>query len=247
MFGGGIRMSVPYVCASAAERGIIRSHSPSTMKVAQLRFRLVVGVTTVIVAVGYAFAYVAHHDWFGVGDLIAMTTWSLPLAFGIAGFMPALSGRISRFSAPLSYSVFAASGVMLGFLWAVLVALVLGGWIAAFSFPVLWCWVVGGFFGGLAAGWMIHPRSWTVAAVLIVLASVAIVRINNYASEPERAIRVVIKADANAEEVDSVWMDVLGRRTGRGAEHAILPSLSSVSAEPKEGNRHRRLRPEHHR
>lgn len=67
------------------------------------------------------------------------------------------------------------------------------------------------------------------------LVSISLVRVNEWASEPERAIRVVIKANANAEEVDSVWMDVLGHRTGRGAEHSLLPSLSSVGAEPTEG------------
>jgi MFS family permease len=205
------------------------------MKVAQLRFPFVVGVTTVLAAVGYAATYVALHDWFGRGDLIALMTWSLPLAFGVAVLITALSARISRASAALTFVLCAVSGAMLGVLWTSLVALVLGGWIATFSFPVLWCWVAGGFLGGLAAAWMSHPRSRAVPGVLILVASIALVRINTYASQPERAIRVVIKADANAEEVDSVWMDVLGRRTGRGAEHALLPGLSSVGGAPKEG------------
>ena len=213
----------------------MQPHTLFIMKVAQLRFQFVVGVTTVIAAVGYATTYVALHDWFGRGDLIAMMTWSLPLAFGVAVLMTALSARIARTSAALTFVLFAASGAILGVLWTVLVALVLGGWIAAFSFPVLWCWVAGGFLGGIAAAWRTHPRSWAVAGVLMLLGSIALVRLNNYASEPERAIRVVIKADANAEEVDGVWMDVLGRRTGRGAEHALLPSLSSVGAAPREG------------
>ncbi len=205
------------------------------MTTEQRRLQLVVGVTTVITAVGYATSYVALHDWFGRGDLIAMMAWSLPLAFGVAVLMTALSARIPRASAALTFVLFAASGALLGVLWTVLVALVLGGWIVAFSFPVLWCWVTAGFLGGLAAAWRMHPRSWAVAGVLIVLGSIALVRLNNTASEPERAIRVVIKADANAEEVDSVWMDVLGRRTGRGAEHSLLPTLSSVGGGPKEG------------
>jgi len=100
---------------------------------------------------------------------------------------------------------------------------------------VLLCWVAGGLIGGLTAAWWMHPRSWPVAGLLIVLGSIVIVRVNEYASEPERAIRIVNKANAAAEEVDSVWMDVLGHRTGRGAEHSLLPSLSSVGAEPKEG------------
>lgn len=99
------------------------------MTVAQIRFQLAVGITTMIAALEYATAYVALNDWFGRGDLIAMMTWSLPLAFGVPVFMTALSARISRAGLPLTFAVLAASGAILGALWTLLVALVLSVWI----------------------------------------------------------------------------------------------------------------------
>ncbi len=45
----------------------------------------------------------------------------------------------------------AAIGVLTGVLWTFAAALILGGWIGAFSFPVLYCWAIGGLLGGLVA------------------------------------------------------------------------------------------------
>ncbi|MCC6245942.1 MAG: hypothetical protein IT353_24125 [Gemmatimonadaceae bacterium] len=205
------------------------------MNSAPFRSRFIIGGTALLVSVGYAAAHVVMHDGFGRDDLPALVTWSLPLALGVAVVMNALSARVSRASAAATFVLYAASGAIVGLLWTLLVLLLLGDWIWTFSFPVLWCWVSGGFFGGLAAARMTHPRSWGVPSALIVLGATALVLITDAATEPERAIRVVIKADANDEEVDSVWMDVLSRRTGRGEEHSLLPSLSSVGRAPKDG------------
>lgn len=206
-----------------------------TASVAPFRSRFIIGGTALLVSVGYAAVYVAMHDGFGRDDLPALVIWSLPLALGVAVIMNALSARITRASAAVTFVLCAASGAIVGFLWTVLVLLVLGDSIWTFSVPVLWCWVSGGFIGGLAAAWRTHPRSWVVPSVLMVLGAITLVLIKDAATEPERAIRVVIKADANDEEVDSVWMDVLSRRTGRGEEHSLLPSLSSVGGAIKEG------------
>jgi hypothetical protein len=197
------------------------------MRDVRLRFRLVVGVTTMIAALGFATAYVATHDWFGRGDLAAMAIWSLPLSFAASGLMTALSARISRRSTGFAFAVLVPSGAILGVLWTLLAATILGGWILAFSFPVLLCWVAGGFLGGIAAALSIHPRSWPIAALLTLVGAVGILRIHTWASEPERAIRVVLKPMATEGEVDSVWINVLSRRTGRGDEHYFVPSINS--------------------
>lgn len=55
------------------------------------------------------------------------------------------------------------------------------------------------------------------------------------ASAPEHAIRVVVKPNATEVEVNRVWTDVVGRRTGHDEEHSLLPGLSSVGADVYEG------------
>ena len=126
-------------------------HALLIMRVGTRRFQFAVGIATIIGTLGFAAAYVALHDWLGRGDLIAMMTWSLPLACAVAELMTALSARVPRASATLAFALFVPSGAILGGLWTLLVAVVVGSWILAFSFPVLWCWVAGGFLGGLAA------------------------------------------------------------------------------------------------
>jgi len=205
------------------------------MKITQPRLRLAIGIATVLGAVGYAAAYVALHEWFGRGDLVAMMTWSLPFAIAVSVLMPALSARIPHARVALAFALCVAGGATVGFAWTLLASIMLGGMIYAFSFPVLLCWIAGGVLGGIIAAWWRHPRQWPTEGKLVFVGVFSLVRVQQWASQPERAIRVVIKPNANEAEVDSVWMDVLGHRTGRGAEHALLPEFSSVGGEPREG------------
>lgn len=55
-------------------------------------------------------------------------------------------------------------GVFVGVLFTYGVALVLGQWFGAFSFPVLWCWVAGGAVGMSAGAWWIGHRRGRLAA-----------------------------------------------------------------------------------
>jgi hypothetical protein len=133
------------------------------------------------------------------------------------------------------FGILAGGGAIAGVLWTLGVALMLGGWIAAFSFTVLACWVAGGFLGGVTAADLSRPRSWPSAVLATLLGVICIARVDTYRSAPEPAIRVVLRPMATDAEVDSVWTTVLGRRTGRGDEHYFLPSLSSISAGGREG------------
>jgi hypothetical protein len=196
----------------------------------------VVGLATLSSSIGVAVAYLATNHWFGSGDLPAMAIWSLPLAAMVA----VLTGGLTRASvaaqAWLRYPLLVALGAVLGFLWTVIAAILLGGWIGAFSFPVLFCWVAAGVTGGITAAWLRQPRGWPVATVLMVAVMLSVARLNAYARAPEPRIRVVVKAGATEAEVQRVWTDVLGRRTGRGDEHKMLDGLSSVAASGTEGN-----------
>ena len=102
-------------------------------------------------AVICAVVYLSLNDWFGAGDLPAMLVWSLPLgalvAFTVGRALPRVSGRSQR----ARIIALAAIGVLTGVIWTFAAALILGGWIGAFSFPVLYCWAIGGLLGGLVA------------------------------------------------------------------------------------------------
>jgi len=110
-----------------------------------------------VAAVACAALYLSLNDWFGAGDLPAMVIWSLPLgglvSFSIGRALP----RGSRRSQRARTAALGTIGALTGILWTFAAALILGGWIGAFSFPVLYCWAIGGFLGGFAAA-RITPR-----------------------------------------------------------------------------------------
>ena len=118
-----------------------------TVKTTQLRLRLVVGVATEIGALAAAASYIAAHQWFGRNDLPAMATWSLPLALATSWLLAALAPRLSRGGTAMAFITCVAVGAIAGVIWSVVVAVILGPWIAAFSFPVLMSWTAGGLLG----------------------------------------------------------------------------------------------------
>lgn len=82
-------------------------------------------------------------DWFGKGDIYAFIFWTVPFAAGIA-----LSGaaflsffRETRLIFKLLFIILMAGLLSLG--WAYSVATILGVWIGAFSFPILYLWIGG--------------------------------------------------------------------------------------------------------
>jgi hypothetical protein len=196
---------------------------------------LIVGVVTTLGALVAAVGYLATNAWFGAGDLQAMAFWSVPLGLLVAGVTHIVRRSLLRGRALWAYLVLVPLGAVLGIAWMMVAAMLLGGWIGAFSFPVLFCWITGGTLGGIVAAWSDRLRSWPVAVVLTGLVGVALLRANAYAQAPEPRVRVVVKPNATPEEVQRVWTHVLGRPTGRGDEHDLLPGLSGVSASGSEG------------
>lgn len=196
---------------------------------------LLAGVVAVAGAVAAAVAYVAVNGWFGAGDLPAMIVWSLPLGIIAAVTVGALSRRLAGAKARWHYAAFVPIGVILGVAWTILVAFIMGGWIGAFSFPVLFCWVFGGVSAGVAAAWINHPRSWPTGLLVLGIALVTLGRLTAYAEAPEPKVRVVVRPGATPDEVQQVWSEVLGHPTGQGEAHYMLPELSSVSASGYEG------------
>ncbi len=193
------------------------------------------GAISVLGAIGAAVLYLATNAWFGAGDLQAMLIWSLPLGLVMTVASHRLSRRLSNAGTSLRYATLMLSGGLLGFLWTVVATLLLGAWIGAFSFPVLFCWITGGFMGGIAAAWWSKRRTWPGALALVGIVVLALRWGYGYIQAPEPRLRIIVKPGATPTEVGYVWTHVLGRPTGRPDEHALLPELSSVAASGYDG------------
>jgi hypothetical protein len=195
------------------------------------------GLAALLGAVGAAVMYLAANAWFGVRDLWAMVLWSIPLGAFVAVTTRAFSRRFETVPALMHYLAFMLVGGLLGLLWTIVAGLSLDGWINAFSFPVLFCWVTGGLVGGIAVVWAGRRHTWPAALVFTGVVLLTLGRLDSYARAPEPRVRVVIKPGATPEEVQRVWDEVLGRPTGRPGEHDMLPGISSVALSGSVGER----------
>lgn len=209
--------------------------SLSVMRNESLSPRWVSGLGALLGSVGGATWYLAGNNWFGAGDLPAMLVWSAPLALLDALLVGSAARRLEGSSGWLRYGVLVPLGATVGVLWSIAAALLLGPWIGAFSFPVLFCWLAGGALGGIGAAAAANTRTWPVAVTLAAAVVLALGQLNAYARAPAPRVRVVVRPDATPDEVQKVWTHVLGRPTGRGDEHYMLDGLQSVAAIGEEG------------
>jgi len=186
------------------------------------------GLAAVAGSVLAAVGYLATNRWFGAGDLSCMILWSLPLGVLVFGAVLILRPRLTRLGYAWHYSILLPLGAALGIAWGVAAALILGGWIFAFSFPVFICWLVGGLSGGVAAAWTHVPRTWPLALALLALVALGDMRLNAYAQAPPPRLRVFVKANATPDEVRRVWEEVLGRPHPSGRGHDLRDGITGV-------------------
>src|SRR3954467_4092659 len=134
---------------------------------------LLAATTAWLGSLAAAVSYLASNGWFGAGDLYSLALWSVPLVFFVA-LASRLSGSwLRRKPALLAYPGAVLLGSILGILTFILTASVLGPWLGAFSFPVLFCWIFGGVVAFLVLVWLGHQHTWP-AAVLLTLGVVVI-------------------------------------------------------------------------
>jgi hypothetical protein len=194
-------------------------------------------VIAALVAVAAAWltaaAYVAANRGFGVGDLGAMLLWSLPLG-GLVALVARVPARLASrhpWQALLAaYAAAVALGLLVGVLWTVAAASLLGPWIGAFSFPVLACWVLGAVVGLVAAVTAVRTRTWPLGlavAALVGLGSAAWVSV---ARRPPPMARVVFRPGTTFADVAG-WRDTVfvGPPPPSGVGHSLPPDVQSYS------------------
>lgn len=152
------------------------------MPIVQNRFlshslKLLLGSATVclLVSIFVAVMKIAVNGGFGASDLRPFILWTLPFAVVITSLKKGLISIFGRLSLIYRYVVASVLGIIGGTLWTYLVALSLGPWFGAFSFPVLICWIVGGA-SGMVAG--IGDYSGKKNFMIIEIAIIAIIYIS---------------------------------------------------------------------
>jgi len=104
----------------------------------------VAGVVSVALSFLVAVGFLAANSWFGVGDLTSFAYWSSIFAVVLVCVGVVTRIALLRRRAALRYSLAAFSGLVAGYAFTCVVAYLLGPWFNAFSFPVLFCWMLSG-------------------------------------------------------------------------------------------------------
>ncbi len=175
-----------------------------------------------------ALVAVARHSWFSAGDLHPFAFWCLlAAAFAYPAMRTLQRGTAGAGNLTL-LSAASVAGLSFGVVWTFLVALVMGGWIGAFGFPVLLCWIVGSVVGFLGSAVAIRPRVWLGAGALAVGVPIAVAGVLAWLSITPPDAVVYFKSGTTHEQVSRVWTEVLGIPTERGTK--LLDGVQSMAA-----------------
>jgi hypothetical protein len=192
------------------------------------RSALLGAVVLVVTSLASAVFFIALDDWFGVEDVSAFIFWSLPLAGLVYLSFRKLPARLTSAAPLLRYPALAIIGGIAGIGWTIVVALLLGGWIGAFSIPVFICWVAGGLVAGIAAVWHSDRRSWHAAVVSLILIVAALLPAGEYILEPEPHVRVVLGPQTTHADEETFWREVVGTPGRTPTEHGLIEGISGV-------------------
>lgn len=111
---------------------------------------VLVNIFTCLIAVVIV---LTRQDWFGKGDTYSFVFWTIPFAVAISISGEAFLSlfRKANFLSGILFIIIIS--IIIAVVWTYCTALVLGPWIGAFSFPILYLWIVGGFIQLLFLNW----------------------------------------------------------------------------------------------
>ena len=125
-------------------------------------------------ALGIAYVAVGFFTFrgpFGIfPDLSSFTFFTVPFTILISLALTQLSSHLQHGAA--KYLIVPLVGAVLGFIWTLFAAIILGPWFGAYSFPVIACWVLSGTAAGVAAASTLSirdPRMAFHAGALLLL------------------------------------------------------------------------------
>jgi len=150
-----------------------------------------------------AFIHVAQNDWFGAGDLRGFAFWVLIFSALIYPFLHLLYKRTENKSHLISYGSALLLSLVLTFLFILLLILVLGPWIGAFSFPVLFCLLIGSSVGSILTVYISRPKTWVPAIVsTLTLPLLFYILVSVLLAEPDQ-LRVTFSEKITYDELSS--------------------------------------------
>ena len=200
------------------------------------RIAAVLGVTAFpVISWMFAATYVAAHAGFGAGDLWAFGFWSVLPALPAYPVLRLFDRRSHSWTAATAYGAAVFLGLVGGVLWTLVVASILGGWIGAFSFPVLLCWLSGSLAAFITCALTRRVRTWPVAVALVpvpVLAAFAALGIV-FARPPDLLIHVA--PATTPEQLETIHSEVLGIPSPTGHGYAHIDGVQTVSRADRDG------------
>lgn len=180
------------------------------MRVTSVRFVVLIGsLVFPVIALSVAVGYVAFNDWFGANDVYPFAYWSLVMSLPAFPVVYLFDRWTRAWSAILAFIAAIAFGTVAGLASTVVVAVILGPWINAFSFPVFYCWLTGALACLTTCVVLRRPRMWpgllpaVAGPVLAVIGLFAVL----YAQPDDLVIH--IESTANREQVESIYSEVL--------------------------------------
>src|SRR5882762_4044727 len=143
----------------------------------------------------------------GTHELPSFFIWSIPLGIEVAVF--ARKPRYLGLSTLPRALVTALVGFVLGVGWTAVGWLIMGPWMLAWDFPVLYCWTIAGASGALAAAVANSALPANSAAVALgtVLAPLAVLWW--YAARPWPAVFIVYRENPSFDSAQRVFDSVL--------------------------------------
>jgi hypothetical protein len=102
------------------------------------------GIVSIALSSLTGIAFLAVNSWFGAADLEVFVDWSIFFALITACIAALVRLLLSSQNVGLRYTVASAIGLTSGYAFTSMVAWQLGSWFAAFSFPVIFCWMLSG-------------------------------------------------------------------------------------------------------
>lgn len=178
---------------------------------------------------GLAAAHVAAHGGLGAGDLSGFAFWSLLLALPAYAVLRVFDRRSATWLPGPTYLAAAALGTLAGVASTVVVALVLGGWIGAFSFPVFLCWLVGSLVAFVTVALLQRPTSWPFALPAVALPIVGVVGVLHVVLAQPPDLLIHVKTGTSPQQIETIWTEVLGTPAPSGRGHSHIEGIGAVS------------------
>lgn len=138
------------------KRSVEEAKNRSTIIRMTHRQTLLIAALALLLSVGMAGGSVIYRDGFGAGDLPGMAVLSALFASYLAWLLAVLRARLLARPAVYTLFLLPIAGAAGSAAWFVLIALVMRGWMLAFSFPVGLIWTVAGLTCGVVVARLRH-------------------------------------------------------------------------------------------